>query len=146
MEWSLGAAYSELLGDEVSQRLEHDRAVESLLAQARCERRLQRLGQRLAVLQRDSLDRVLYRIAQSASKTTKAHQGLKVRRGVLTPWARSSMPLYSAARWCSSTRCAIVGVSASDTCAAGSSSVSSTNDASLQANTRRIERAITVRC
>ena len=56
------------------------------------------------------------------------------------------MPLYSAARWCSSTRCVIVGVSASDTCAAGSSSVSSTNDASLQANTRRIERAITVRC
>ena len=57
-------AHSELLGDEVSQRLEHDRAVESLLAQARCERRLQRLRQRLAVLQRDSLDRVLCSIGR----------------------------------------------------------------------------------
>ena len=59
MERSLGAAYGELLGDEVSQRLEHDRAVESLLAQAHFECCLQRLGQRLAVLQRNSLDRVL---------------------------------------------------------------------------------------
>lgn len=76
-----GAAHRELLGDEVSQRLEHDRAVESLLAQARFERRLQRLGQRLAVLQRNSLDRVLCSIGrpestQSASKTAKATPGI----------------------------------------------------------------------
>ena len=80
MEWSLGAAYGELLGDEVSQRLEHDRAVESLLAQARFERRLQRLGQRLAVLQRDSLDRILCSIGSPARSALEDSKGTKATR------------------------------------------------------------------